>query len=63
TTKRLPSSPCLQRRLQPGQFQPGGAPRPGHGRGNMVNMGNRGGAMNRGNMGRGGGASRGNFNQ
>ncbi|XP_073683654.1 heterogeneous nuclear ribonucleoprotein U [Garra rufa] len=41
----------------------GGAPRPGHGRGNMVNMGNRGGAMNRGNMGRGGGANRGNFNQ
>uniref|UniRef100_A0A671MBH6 Heterogeneous nuclear ribonucleoprotein U n=1 Tax=Sinocyclocheilus anshuiensis TaxID=1608454 RepID=A0A671MBH6_9TELE len=41
----------------------GGAPRPGPGRGNMVNMGNRGGAMNRGNMGRGGGANRGNFNQ
>ncbi|XP_016390743.1 heterogeneous nuclear ribonucleoprotein U [Sinocyclocheilus rhinocerous] len=40
-----------------------GAPRPGPGRGNMVNMGNRGGAMNRGNMGRGGGANRGNFNQ
>ncbi|XP_026085596.1 heterogeneous nuclear ribonucleoprotein U-like [Carassius auratus] len=40
-----------------------GAPRPGAGRGNMVNMGNRGGAMNRGNMGRGGGANRGNFNQ
>ncbi|XP_059374565.1 heterogeneous nuclear ribonucleoprotein U-like [Carassius carassius] len=40
-----------------------GAPRPGPGRGNMVNMGNRGGAMNRGNMGRGGGAYRGNFNQ
>ncbi|KAG1973178.1 heterogeneous nuclear ribonucleoprotein U-like protein [Pimephales promelas] len=39
----------------------GGAPRPGHGRGNMVNMGNRGGAMHRGNMGRG--ANRGNFNQ
>lgn len=43
----------------------GGGPRPGPGRGhgNMVNMGNRGGAMNRGNMGRGGGANRGNFNQ
>uniref|UniRef100_A0A8C2CH84 Heterogeneous nuclear ribonucleoprotein Ua n=1 Tax=Cyprinus carpio TaxID=7962 RepID=A0A8C2CH84_CYPCA len=41
----------------------GGAPRPGPGRGNMVNMGNRGGAMNRGNMGRGGGANRGSFNQ
>uniref|UniRef100_A0A8C1GR86 Heterogeneous nuclear ribonucleoprotein U n=1 Tax=Cyprinus carpio TaxID=7962 RepID=A0A8C1GR86_CYPCA len=41
----------------------GGAPRPGPGHGNMVNMGNRGGAMNRGNMGRGGGANRGSFNQ
>lgn len=41
----------------------GGAPRPGPGRGNMVNMGNRGGGMHRGNMARGGGANRGNFNQ
>lgn len=41
----------------------GGAPRPGPGRGNMVNMGSRGGGMYRGNMARGGGANRGNFNQ
>uniref|UniRef100_A0A8C9S6R0 Heterogeneous nuclear ribonucleoprotein U n=1 Tax=Scleropages formosus TaxID=113540 RepID=A0A8C9S6R0_SCLFO len=38
----------------------GGAPRGGPGRGNM---GNRGGAMQRGAMNRGGGASRGNFSQ
>ncbi|XP_048830499.1 heterogeneous nuclear ribonucleoprotein U isoform X2 [Brienomyrus brachyistius] len=38
----------------------GGAPRGAPGRGNM---GNRGGAMQRGNLSRGGGANRGNFNQ
>ncbi|XP_041927750.1 heterogeneous nuclear ribonucleoprotein U isoform X2 [Alosa sapidissima] len=41
----------------------GGAPRGGPGRGNMGNMGNRGGAMHRGNMGNRGGGNRGNFNQ